>query len=92
MATRVQVIVSEEERERFRRLAERRGQSLSAWMREAARERAVEQPQTRFETAAQLDDFFGRQDARQAGEGREPDWEEHLAVLEGSIRRGAAGT
>jgi uncharacterized protein (DUF1778 family) len=89
MTTRVQVILSEEEREYFRRLAERRGQSLSSWMREAARERAGDEPPQRFRTPEDFHRFFAECDER-AGDGREPEWEEHRSALERSLRSGAA--
>lgn len=91
MSKRVQVVVSEEERERFRREAERRGQSLSSWMREAALERAAEQPVDRFATAEDVRAFFAACDAERE-EGREPDWEQHRMVIEDSIRDGAPRT
>jgi len=87
MTARVQVIVSEEEREQFRRLAERRGQSLSSWMREAARERAAEEPPKRLQTPDGFQRFFVECDVRE-GEGREPDWEEHRRTLDRSLRSG----
>lgn len=91
MSTRVQVIVGQQERERFRRCAERQGQSLSAWIRDAARERAGEEPAERLETAAQVRDFFAECDRRET-EGREPDWHEHRQVIEESIRAGSPTT
>jgi len=39
MTRRVQVILPDEERERFHEVARREGMSLSRWMRPAARER-----------------------------------------------------
>ena len=41
MAVRVQVVVDRLERERFRRRAAEQGLSLSAWFREAGREKAA---------------------------------------------------
>jgi hypothetical protein len=89
MTTRVQVLLSDEERERFRRLAERRGQSLSSWMREAARERATEEPPKRLQMPEDFRRFFTECDARE-GEGREPDWEDHRRALESALRSGAS--
>jgi Mobilization protein NikA len=81
---RIQVVLSEEERERFRGQARREGLSLSAWLRAAGRERLVnacERPG--MKTTEDLDAFFQRCDAREKG-GSEPDWEEHLKVIESS--------
>ncbi|HEX2464009.1 MAG TPA: hypothetical protein VHR17_05225 [Thermoanaerobaculia bacterium] len=84
---RIQVLLDPEERDRFRSLAQRRGLSLSAWLREAALHRAAEESEsTRIRTVDELRAFFAQCDARELG--REPDWEEHLAVLDGSMREG----
>ena len=91
MATRVQVILDEEERERFRQQARTEGLSLSAWLREAGRQRLAEKGHARrFDTAEQLQAFLAECRSRESG--REPEWEEHLAVIRGSIRSGAADT
>ena len=91
MPVRVQVILDEAERERFRREAVREGLSLSAWMRRAARERlAAGKSARRLRTLDDLDAFFGECDARERG--REPDWEEHRRVIERSRRAGTTGT
>ncbi len=88
MSTRVQVILGEEEREAFRSRAERDGLSLSAWLREAGREKlTAQEPAKRITSLEELRAFFATCDAREKG--REPDWEEHLAVIEGSIGAGA---
>ena len=77
---RIQVLISPEEREAFRRMALSEGLSLSAWLRQAGLERlAAAQAQGRIESAKQLDEFFQVCDAGLTG--REPDWEEHLKVI-----------
>lgn len=43
----------------------------------------------KFESVEELRDFFAECDAR-AGEGPEPDWDQHRAVIDSSRRRGAA--
>jgi hypothetical protein len=84
---RIQVLIDPEEKEQFRRLAQERGLSLSAWLREAALKRAAEEGQVpRIRSADALRAFFSERDAREAG--REPDWEEHLEVLDASRREG----
>ena len=88
--SRVQVVISEEERERFRGQARREGLSLSAWLRAAARERlakACERPG--IQTTEALDAFFQQCDEREKA-GSEPDWEEHLKVITSS--RGSAAS
>ncbi len=91
MTARIQVVVEEEERDRFRQQAGSEGLSLSAWLREAGRRRLGEkQGYRKLETVEQLDAFFAECRRREAGQ--EPDWEEHLAVIEGSVRSGAADT
>jgi predicted HicB family RNase H-like nuclease len=91
MSKRVQVVLDEEEREHFRRMAKSEGLSLSAWLREAAREKiaALERRRT-IETADELKRFFGQ--CRQSEKGVEPEWEQHKAVIERSRRSGEAGS
>ena len=65
--------------------------TLSAWLRAAARECLdARQHVKQFGSAAELGAFFAECNA-QAGPGREPDWEEHLAVMRESRLRGIAG-
>jgi hypothetical protein len=88
MAVRVQVILAEQEKELFQREARREGLSLSAWLRSAGEERLQGRPASaRIDTAENLRAFFAACDRRE--EGREPDWNEHLAVMEASKRQGA---
>jgi len=90
MSTRVQVILDEEEREHFRRQAEREGVSLSAWLRRAGRERLAAGQQGRITGPAGLKTFFEACDTRERG--REPDWEEHRVAIEGSTAAGQSRT
>jgi hypothetical protein len=91
MATRVQVILEEQERDAFQRQAAREGLSLSGWLREAGRERLERHYQeVRIRSVQELRAFFDACDAREAGE--EPDWEEHLATIGRSLAEGRAGT
>lgn len=90
MSTRIHIVVDEAEKERFRHRAERRGLSLSAWLREAARERLErEEAPAALDTVEELDTFFRACDERETG--TEPDWEEHLRTLERSVRSGVDG-
>ncbi|HSK79826.1 MAG TPA: hypothetical protein VLQ45_25450 [Thermoanaerobaculia bacterium] len=88
MATRVQVILNAEEKKIFQHQASREGLSLSSWLRRAGQE--MLRQETRIMTKKDLDSFFAACDARE--EGVEPEWEEHLAVLERSKRSGASET
>lgn len=92
MAIRVQVVLDERERAAFRRQARLEGLSLSAWLREAGRERLSEQERMpRFADRESLTAFFERCD-RHAGEGKEPDWAEHRQVIEASRGEGLPPT
>ncbi len=87
---RVQVLLDEGEQEHFRQQAEREGLSLSAWLRQAAQERLRSRRGRRLSTQRDLRDFFRAVDAREKG--REPDWDEHLAVIERSRASGGSAT
>ena len=89
---RVQLVIPDADKARYSHQARREGMSLSAWLRAAADERlAVQQGSKRFQSVedvkrffewcATLDDFEGEPE-------REPDWEEHLAVINESKLRG----
>ncbi len=90
MAVRVQVVVDRLERERFRCRAAEEGLSLSAWLREAGREKATARESKRRMTPAALRAFFRKCDARERP--REPDWEQHRAVIARSVAKGQSGT
>ena len=89
---RVQLVLSDEDRDRFVHQARREGKTLSAWLRTAAHQRLEEQQRSRpFESTSDLEAFFHACDALD-GPAREPDWHEHLAVIEESRRRGISNT
>ena len=89
---RVQLVMPDEDRDRFVHQARSEGMTLSAWLRTAARRRLEEQQKSHpFESPDDLEGFFRACDALE-GPGREPDWEEHLAVIEESRGRGASRT
>ena len=89
---RVQLIIPDEDRDRFVHQATREGMTLSAWLRAAARERLAAQERRRpFGSVADVDEFF-RQCDEAEGAGTEPDWADHLRQMEDSRRRGASGT
>ena len=90
MPVRVQVILEEREKEAFERRAGEEGVSLSRWFREAARARLAARPAPVTTTVKELRRLFAAWDAREKG--REPDWEQHLAVMAASRLRGNSGT
>ena len=90
MGTRVQVILSEEEKARFLREARRQRMSLSAWLRHTALERLAAVESRGLTTRADIRSFFEACDRREAGQ--EPDWDEHLRVITRSRGQGASDT
>jgi len=82
MSTRIQVVVDELEREAFRSAAAREGLALSDWLRRAARDRLQAAAQVKLRSGDELRTFF--EDCRRRERGKEPDWEEHLTVIEES--------
>ncbi len=79
---RIQVVIDEAERERFRACAKAEGLSLSEWLRGLGRERVAASQPRRLATRDDLLDFFDaiKRDHR-AGE-REEDWETTKARFE----------
>ena len=65
--------------------------TLSAWIRAAAYQRLRQQQDGAFKGTADLEEFFKTCDAL-GGPGQEPDWEEHLALINDYRSRGATGT
>lgn len=85
---RIQLIIPDEDRDRFSQQARREGMTFSAWLRVAARERLEErQRRARVDSPENLERFFAECDARR-GYGVEPDWEEHLQTLRQSVTSG----
>ncbi len=91
MAVRVQVILPEQDWDLFRRQASVEGLSLSAWFREAARER-LKKSHTgpSIQSVEDLRAFLKACGEREPGQ--EPDWDEHQEVIGRSIRTGDSGT
>ena len=89
---RVQLVIPDEDRDRFVHQARTEGMTLSAWLRTAARQRLEEQQRSHpFQSEEDLEGFFRACDALE-GPGREPDWEQQLAVIDESRRRGLSST
>ena len=89
---RVQLVMADEDKDRFVDQARREGMSFSAWLRAAARERlAARQRVKLFKTPQDVEEFF-RSCASLEGPEKEPDWDEHLRIMSESRSGGAAGT
>lgn len=89
MSSRVQVILSDEEREAFRQQATAQQMSLSNWLRQAGLKQLEDQQQRPIRTAQDLREFFATLPEEAEPE---PDWEAHLRVIEESRRRGLGAT
>lgn len=86
---RVQVLLTEQERERFRLHALASGTSLSNWMRRAGLSQAERaEKRDRLDTVEELEAFFVACDRLEDGGGAEPDWEQTRGVIGESRRRG----
>ena len=89
---RVQLVMPDADRDRFVHQARREGMSLSAWLRAAAHERLESRQRVRlFESPDDVREFF-RSCAALDGPETEPDWDEHLRVMNESRGTGATGT
>ena len=87
---RVQLVMPDDDRDRFVNQAQREGISLSAWLRAAARERLeTRQSVKQFESPEDVKEFF-RSCAALEGPETELDWSEHLRVMSESRGRGSA--
>ena len=82
MGQRVHLVLDDRDRAAFQARAAAEGRTLSEWLRLAARERLERERPARISSPQDLLAFFAACDLREAG--REPDWEEHLAVVERS--------
>ncbi len=89
---RVQLVIPDEDRDRFVHQARREGMTFSAWLRAAARERLEERQRSkRFESPAHPEEFFRACNALEGPKG-EPEWDEHLSAIAESRRRNTANT
>ena len=89
---RVQLVIPDEDRDRFIHQARREGMTLSAWLRTAAHDRLEARRRTEhFDSSADLEDFFRECDALE-GPKVEPDWDEHLDIIAASRSRSAPDT
>ena len=89
---RVQLVMPDADRDRFVDQARREGMSFSAWMRAAARERLESRQRVElFKSPEDVREFF-RSCAALDGPETEPDWGEHLRVMNESRAAGVTGT
>ena len=89
---RVNLVIPDDDRDRFSYQARREGMTLSAWLRTAAHERLEKARRARpFESPEDVEEFFRAGD-KAAGSGPEPDWKEHLDVIDRSRRYGLPST
>ena len=89
MTIKVQVLLDEIEKEAFRAMAQREGLSLSAWLRKAGKEKLLAKEQQKpIHDKDSLERFFRDCDAK--AQGTEPDWEDHLKVINRSRVSGQA--
>ena len=89
---RVQLIIPDADRDRFVDQARREGMTFSAWLRAAAHARLEDQQNVRrFESPEDVREFFRACDAIE-GPGNEPEWSEHLRVINESRASGTTYT
>ena len=89
--TNVQIEISDAARERFVRQARREGMTLSGWLYAAACERLESRQRAKpFASVEDLMAFFRACDDPDGPE-EEPDWSEHLRVIEASRADKVAG-
>ena len=88
---RVQLIIPDEDRDRFAHHARLEGMSLSRWLRAAAEDRIERRERPKpFTSSTDVREFFRTLDDSGSGL-REPDWEEHLKTLRESKLAGSSG-
>ena len=89
---RFQLIIPDEDRDRFAHQAHLEGMTLSGWLRAAAEDRIRQREHLKpFTSSVDVREFFQTQDDSESGL-REPDWEEHLKTLHESKLAGSPGT
>ncbi|MCY4313684.1 MAG: hypothetical protein OXD44_08345 [Gammaproteobacteria bacterium] len=89
---RVQLVIRDEDRNRYYYQARQEGMTLSAWLRAAADERLERNSKIQpFDSIEDIEAFFAKCDSLQT-DGAEPDWEQHLSVLDEVLRQGGSST
>ena len=85
---RVQLIIRDEDKSRYIHQARKEGLTLSAWLRAAADERLERNSCIDpFESIADMKEFFYKCDKLES-DGIEPDWEQHLFVIQDARNKG----
>lgn len=89
---RVQLVIPDEDRDRFVLQAHKEGLTLSAWLRSAARERLEDRQRLElFQSTVDLEKFFMACDTLDGPE-TEPEWDEHLSAIAESRRWNTSDT
>lgn len=89
---RVQLIIRDEDHNRYCYQARQEGVTLSAWLRAAADARLERVAKTHpLDSIEDLEAFFIECDSRET-DGPEPDWELHLSVLDEALNQGGTST
>jgi AraC-like DNA-binding protein len=88
--TRIQVLLDKDEKLALQEMAQEAGVSVSALLRKAGQELLESRSRRRRLTAEDLAEFFQECSRRERGE--EPDWEQHLRVIEESRAEGVTKT
>jgi hypothetical protein len=87
MSDRIHIVLDAAEKERFRARAREEGKTLSAWLRDVARQALLRgQGGSEIRTVEELQAFFARCDARETSP--EPDWQSHRRQIDESRRHG----
>lgn len=88
----VRLTISDQDHDRFVQQARKEGMTLSEWLQAAAIKRLEDAQRAEyFDSTIKVSAFFEECDAFKRPES-EPDWEDHLKVIEQSISSGASNT
>lgn len=89
----VRLTISEQDHDRFVQQARKEGMTLSEWLKAAAHKRLEDAQRAEYFASTMVDVgvFFRECDSLERPES-EPDWEDHLKVIEQSISSGASNT
>lgn len=90
MSGRIQVIVEEHERQRFRAAAQNAGMSLSSWLKKCAFLALEESETAAPSNIGELRQFFDECDVQEKGS--EPDWSEQKHIIANSSTSGTTNT
>lgn len=89
---RVQLIIRDENHNRYNYQARQEGMTLSAWLRAATDERLEKAAKIQpFGSIEEIEAFFVECDNRET-DGSELDWELHLSILDEVLKQGGTST